>query len=193
MIFWLMIENLDDRSKLEKIYIQYHKYMYYIASDILQNSYEAQDAVQTAIIKLVNYLHKIDEVSSARTKHLVAAVIRSTAIDIQRKQSKVAYFSPELAEAYVDASTPNSEDIVIRMGEIKALSEKLTSLKPEYTDVLTLKYYHDLSDKEIADLLSISHENVRTRLSRAKSALKKMMLADQSYEINIKRTCENEI
>lgn len=193
MIFLLMIENLDDRSKLEKIYIQYHRYMYYIASDILQSSHEAQDAVQTSILKLVNYLDKIDDVSSAKTKHLVAAVIRSTAIDIIRKQSKVEYFSPELAEIYVDASTPNSEDIVIRLGEIKALSEKLTSLKPEYTDVLTLKYYHDLSDKEIADLLSISHENVRARLSRAKSALKKMMLADQSYEFNLKGMCEHEI
>jgi RNA polymerase sigma-70 factor (ECF subfamily) len=47
---------------------------------------------------------------------------------------------------------------------ISELSEKSSS-------VLKLIYIYDYSDREIAELLNISQENVRVRLHRAKTAL----------------------
>ncbi len=190
--FLLIIENTEERNKLEQLYIKYHKYMFFIAQDILKNSHEAQDVVQTVIIKMVHYLDKIDEIECNKTKHLIVTLTKSTAIDILRRKSKIEYRSPDAFEDYMDTTAPNSEDIVIRLSETKELLEKLTEIKEEYADILTLKYYQDLSDKEIAEFLCISHENVRTRLSRAKVALKKIMAPESPKDYTYKGVCENE-
>ncbi len=189
--FLLMIENTENRNKLEQLYIKYHKYMFFIANGILKNSYEAQDVIQTAIIKMVHYLDKIDEIECNKTKHLIVTITKSTAIDILRRKSKIEYLSPDVFEDYMDVS-PNAEDLVIRLSETKELLEKLSEIKEEYADILTLKYYQDLSDKEIADVLCISHENVRTRLSRAKTALKKIMVTDTAEAFTYRGMCDNE-
>ncbi|KPU43276.1 RNA polymerase sigma factor YlaC [Oxobacter pfennigii] len=180
LLFLTMIDGTEERNKLERLYIKYHKYMFYIANEILNNPNEAQDAVQSSIIKVVNYLDKIDDIECNKTKYLIVTIIKSTSIDMLRRRSKIEYLSLDLTDEYIDINTPNTEDIVIRLSETKELLEKLTEIKAEYADILTLKYYHELSDREIADILSISHENVRTRLSRARAALKKIMIEDRS-------------
>lgn len=78
--------------------------------------------------------------------------------------------------------------MVIRIGDDKWLAEKLSELKSEYAEVLTFRYYYGFSDIEIADLLSISYENVRTRLSRAKAALRKLLEEDQQKNIDGRRS-----
>lgn len=104
----------------------------------------------------------------------------------------MTYLCPESFEEMDDLQSPASEDIVIKLSETKELLEKLSEIKGEYGDILTLKYYQELSDKEIADLLCISHENVRTRLSRAKRALKKLMVVDGTRGFDYRGMCENE-
>lgn len=50
LLFLMAIEDAESRDLLEKIYHAYHKEMYYIANDILNNSHDAADVVQTSII-----------------------------------------------------------------------------------------------------------------------------------------------
>lgn len=87
----------------------------------------------------------------------------------------------EVAEDIPDSISESMDDIVIRLGDAKMLSEKLAQLSPEYADVLTLKYYFEFKDKEIAEILKISHANVRVRLSRAKTHLRSLMRDDEFY------------
>lgn len=63
----------------------------------------------------------------------------------------------------------------MRISDARKLAEALTQLNKDYAEILTLKYYYDFKDMEIADALNISHENVRTRLHRARKALLKLM------------------
>jgi RNA polymerase sigma-70 factor (ECF subfamily) len=46
-----------------------------------------------------------------------------------------------------------------------------SKLKPIYAEVLGLRYSFEYSDIEIAELLGISHDTVRTRLHRARKQL----------------------
>lgn len=83
------------------------------------------------------------------------------------------------------------ENNVIRLSDAKMIAEKLAQLSPEYADVLTLKYYFEFKDKEIAEILKTSHVNVRVRLSRAKTNLRNLMRDDESYNHEL-RMCSNE-
>ena len=62
------------------------------------------------------------------------------------------------------------EKLASEEGYQKILSG-ISELSEKSSSVLKLKYIYDYSDREIAELLNISQENVRVRLHRAKTAL----------------------
>ncbi len=175
LVFLMTIENNQSKDILENIYLKYHKKMYYIAYEVLKNEHDAQDVVQTSIIKLLKYIDKINDVECNETKSLIATIVRHTAIDLYRKKKKQPLINYEKASSLADESAPSLDDMVIRLSDAKMLAEQLSKLKSEYADILTLKYYYDFDDKEIAKILGISYGNVRIRLNRAKTKLKKLM------------------
>ena len=177
-IFATLVNSEEDRSKLEQIYIKYKNLMYYIANDILKNSHEAEDVVQNSIIKISNYIEKIDEVNSNKTKHLIVTIVKSTSIDIYRKKKDKGFIDIDKVSNKIESDELSLENFVIRLEEVEELSKKLSEIKSEYADILTLKYYHQFKDKEIAEILNITNENARIRIYRAKIALKKAMIKD---------------
>ncbi|MDA3845466.1 MAG: sigma-70 family RNA polymerase sigma factor [Vallitaleaceae bacterium] len=185
--FLLIIEDTKMQNKLEDIYICYHKQMYYIAMSILNNAHDAQDAVQIAILKCVDYIKKIEDINCNRTKNLIVTIIKSTAIDIYRHKKKYPHKNFDNFIEQPMNTSYFTEDIIIRLSDSKYYAERLAELKPEYAEILTLRYYEELNDMEIAELLNISHGNVRARLSRSKAALKKLLVENgngrkQAYE-----------
>lgn len=191
LLFLMNIEDAESRDLLEQIYRAYHKEMYYIANNILNNSHDAADVVQTSIIKLIPYIDKINDAQCNKTKYLIVTIVKNTAIDLYRKKNNHPLLELETAEDIPDSISESMEDIVIRLSEAKMIAEKLAQLSPEYADVLTLKYNFEFEDKEIAKILKISHANVRVRLSRAKTHLRNLMHEDES-NIQELRMCSNE-
>ena len=55
--------------------------------------------------------------------------------------------------------------------QLRSMVEKL---KPDYREIIELRCYEDLSYDEIADRLSVPVSTVKTKLFRAKEALKNM-------------------
>ena len=177
-IFAALVNSEEDRTKLEQIYIKYKKLMYYIAMDILKDTHEAEDVVQSSIMKIANYIEKIDEVNSNKTKSLIVTIVKSTSIDIYRRKKDKQFIDLDEVSGRIESDELPLDDLVIRFEESEELSEKLAEIKSEYANILTLKYYHQLNDKEIAEMLDLTNENVRIRIYRAKIALKKVMLKD---------------
>ncbi len=167
--------------------------MFYIANEILKDIYESQDVVQTSILKLANYVDKIEYVNCNKTKHLIVTIVRNTAIDNYRRKKNHPVMDLDNNDNLLESNDASLDELVIRLSEAKELADKLAQLKIEYADILALKYYHEFNDKEIAEILGISHENVRIRLNRARAALKKLMLRQQSSNLNCKGTCKYEI
>jgi hypothetical protein len=45
IVYLSMIDTPEDRSKFERLYIEYRDIMYHVAFKILQNEHDAEDAV----------------------------------------------------------------------------------------------------------------------------------------------------
>ncbi|TDD46105.1 SigE family RNA polymerase sigma factor [Kribbella antibiotica] len=67
---------------------------------------------------------------------------------------------------------PSDEDIGTRQALKDALWRLLTTLPRQQRAVLVLRYYEDLSDGEIADILGVAAVTVRSNASRALSNLR---------------------
>ena len=82
----------------------------------------------------------------------------------------------ELTETPSDASGPL--ELYLHTEKHRVLMEKLATLEPRKREVLSLQYFGGLSQKEIAALLHLSHENVRVLSLRARKELKQKLEED---------------
>jgi len=183
ILFLNAIEDEHLRSLLEEVYLLYRKDLLYIANGILHDYHEAEDVVQTAIIKFSDYLDKNMSPKCHKTKALIVIIVRNTSINIynQRKNRKTAKVEALNEQAQQDQSMM-PEISVLRLDQSGEMAKRLSEINTSYADILTLKYTYEYLDMEIADMLSINEANVRKRLSRARMALKDLLEGDVSYE-----------
>jgi RNA polymerase sigma-70 factor (ECF subfamily) len=182
MIAFLMaIEDEITRNKLEDIYRLHRKKLWYVANDILHDEYEAEDAVQEALIKVSEYIDKNFDVKCNKTVGLVVIIVRRLSINIYNKRKRRKNVEVDSFENVADDDGWSPEIHVLRLDEKEWIAEKLADIKKKYADILTLKYFYEYSNRDIADMLSTSEGNVRIRLMRAKNALH-TIIGDEYYE-----------
>jgi RNA polymerase sigma-70 factor (ECF subfamily) len=71
-----------------------------------------------------------------------------------------------------DFNLAEESDARLRSGRI---AQALQQLKPEYRDLLILRFFEDKSYAEISDILQMPQGTVAIRLSRGKAALEKVL------------------
>jgi RNA polymerase sigma-70 factor (ECF subfamily) len=173
MIFLLAIESRSDREKLVSIYNQYKKMIMTIAYDILKDYHEAEDVLQSVIVKVSHHLDGISEVMSIKTKGYIIQITRNHCYDVYNKRRKIV-LEPELTgpdlclveESYYFESTIDEQ----------MFSDLIKNLKKEYAEILTLIYYHEQTVREVSSILKITENNVSVRLNRAHNALKQLLI-----------------
>ena len=146
--------------------------MYGIAYSILRNREDAEDAVHNAFVRIADNYSKISNLSCNEIESYIVIIIRNSAIDIYRK-NKRDNTSQELTENTSDRD--NLSDMIITKELLKAAVKQLPD---KYKDVLFLCVYEQHSAKETGKILGISESDVRVRLHRAKTVLKKLMKED---------------
>ena len=182
MFLFAAIEDDYSRSKLEALYNKYHTYMYRVAYSVLKDSFLAQDVVHSVFIKLIDNLDKIDEIDCNKTKAFIVIITRNLSINFYRERNK----RKDIGLEYIDNILPDNsrpiDEIIIGAETLDMISSNIKKLYEPYADILSLKYFFHYSDKEIAELLDITHANVRTRLHRARQSLIKLLLEDEEWK-----------
>lgn len=103
------------------------------------------------------------------------AIAKNVHIDLLRKKRSslfVEITDEEDQQAYnVADSSPSPEDKLIKEQNLSSLLECIKKLKPQYQEVIQLRYFQELSYQEIADQLTEPLNNVKVKLLRAKKLL----------------------
>lgn len=86
------------------------------------------------------------------------------------QQKRMTYLADDLK----DTLTNNSSDIH-RQLQIKELRKAITQLPEKYREPLVLFEFSGLSIKEIADITELSENGVKSRLSRARQQISKLL------------------
>ena len=76
------------------------------------------------------------------------------------------------SEAYkIFDETPSAEDQLIIDQNLAQLLHYLKQLKPHYQEIINLRYFREMSYKEMADDLKEPMSNIKVKLLRAKKLL----------------------
>ena len=191
MCFEIMLSALteDDRSFVEKLYLNYGDYMYSVAYGVLKHRQDAEDAVNDAMCKIMKYLSKFEKTADETVCNMVVicikSIVRNKAIDKYNQKKKLSKYERDCRykdEASDEFVLPDFEDeafaledMVIRKEECEIVRNALLTLTEDMQNAINLVYMCGYSCVEAADFLGISDAAVRARLFKARRKLKTIL------------------
>lgn len=174
----LAIQDDDDRSMVENLYVKYEKKMRAIAYKILQNDFDAQDCVNETILRIIDSLELYREKSDDEIAKLLSITCKNTAINIYRKKSRHNSNTLSLNYNYTDNEdfggielvdiNENVERIIVNEYTKNLVAKLIDELDIKYKHILILKYQYMMSTSQISKIMGISETTVTTRIMRAK-------------------------
>lgn len=140
----------------ETLLNRYQEKIYNTCKRILNDDHLAEDATQNAMLKIFHYLKDFEQKSSFYTWAYKIACNESLQIIYKNRKYKVLDYNDELHISY-----DNKEKLV----EVENLLSKLDN---DEQVLIMLKYFSELKDKEISEILKVNLSTVKMRIKRLK-------------------------
>jgi RNA polymerase sigma factor (sigma-70 family) len=155
-----------NHSSFETLILTHKLMMYRVSRTILSRDEDCADAMQEAIMKAFQSIHTLREPRYFKT--WLIRILLNECHQLHRKRKNLISID-ELAE-------PLSKETGYEKIEIEQLLDVLPS---EEKQLLKLFYIEDLSIRDLALILSIPENTVKTKLRRAREKVKKTLTEDE--------------
>ena len=162
------ITNAD--AEIRQLVAQASRRGYAIAFDLLGNRAEAEDAVQAALVRAIEWLPRLREPAALEAwfyRTLANGCIRT----LRRRRVSLA-FSRLIGARGEPRTAPVDADHARLLAAVDGLPAKQKA-------ALVLRYGHDLGIDEIARVLDVGTETVKTHLERARTRLRVQLGVDR--------------
>ncbi|MCB9848212.1 MAG: sigma-70 family RNA polymerase sigma factor [Phycisphaeraceae bacterium] len=155
-----------------------------VARRMLGNEEDANDAVQDAFLSAFKAIDRFEGNSQLGTwLHRItvnAALMKLRSRKRLRKEVAIESLLPTFRnDGHPDAAptswTITSDEIAERDESKRRIRELIESLPADYRDVVLLRDIEELDTRQTAQILDISDSAVKTRLHRARQALKALL------------------
>ena len=163
----------EDSQKLHSLYELYEQPMYRIAFAVLHSSSLAEDAVSDAFVTVIRHLHKFKEPDSAKTRAYIVRIIKSSAINIYRKNKRQVEREVSIDDDVLQYHDPKQdvESYVMDRQGFSQVNTMLDELSDTDRNIVLLRCRDELSWKEVSDKMSVTESNARKRIQRIRQKL----------------------
>ena len=162
-----------DREAFGALVEQYRDNVYRLAYRMCGNAYDADEAAQEAFVAAWRALPNFR--GDAKFSTWLYRLTTNAAVDVMRREKRHQTVGDgEMVDLADDADSP--QETVERTEQQEAVQKALATLSEEYREVLLLRYMEELDYAEIAEVLQLPSGTVKSRINRAKAALKTALL-----------------
>lgn len=183
--------NKTNQEAWSKFHNQYKRFVLAIANKILQDEDEAEDVTQEIFTKLIDQYKQYDQ--NQPFKPWLSRVTKNFCLNRLKQHKKINqthyvgiksidtstnyddYSNDQNDNAYFnapDVRNPNSLEYAQNQELKKNIDNLLSKLKPEFREVIELKYFEGLKYHEIAEQISIPIGTVMSRIFNAKNKIR---------------------
>jgi len=176
---WVQQTLAGDRDAFANLVEKYKTAVYNLAYRMLGRPTEAEDAAQETFLRAYTKLgsykpeHKFSSWLLAITAHLC--------IDHLRREQPLLLEEVQPYQVW-GRQSEDPEAILLAAEREEAVQRLLEALPAHYRLVVVLRYWHDLSYREIAQVTRLSEGAVKTRLHRARRMLATLLTAHSAAE-----------
>ena len=148
----------------------------------LKNEYEAEEITIETFAKAFDKIHTFKEEYTFST--WLIAISKNLHIDkIRKNNSGLQVQNSEAIQEQVQRiadDSPSPEDNLITQQNLAELLRLIKLLKPHYQEVINLRYFQEMSYKEISEKLDEPINNVKVKLLRSKKLLAEIISKKRS-------------
>lgn len=167
-----------DQEAVTELYNRTYNNAYFTVKALIRDEDTVLDIVQDSYVKAFKNLGQLQEPDKFRA--WIKKICHNHAVDYLRKTKPVMFSAmsadDEKVVEFEDDRTENLPEEVIDQKETSRLiREILDSLSDEQRLVVGMFYYEQLSVKEIAEILSLSENTIKSRLNYARKKIEKQV------------------
>lgn len=161
----MLIEAMKsgDKNAFDRFIQRYHNELYYTALGIVRSEWEARDICQETFLIIFSSLNKLKDTSKIR--QWMNRILINKCNDYFRRNKRVTVSN------YIEVKSFSEVENVEKIDLLKAM----LLLKEDTRVVLTLRYFQDLSLKEISAILDIPEGTVKSRICNGLKELRKLL------------------
>ena len=167
--FYCLMKRYEDKLT------NYVRRISYLADD------DIADIVQESFIKAYEHLNDCD--CDLKFSSWLYRIVHNQTINFMKKHKQSIKMDLENDEEFVDwlVADTNIENETIRQHFNENIQSILQKLRPDYKEVLVLRFFEDKDYTEISDILRKPMGTVATLLSRAKIQFKILYEKENKY------------
>jgi RNA polymerase sigma-70 factor (ECF subfamily) len=175
-----------DRDAFNTLVEKYQTQVINIAYSMLSNREDALDAAQEVFVKIYKNIGGFKGKSSLST--WIYRIVSNVCNDILRKRRKntnvisistSAQEDDENKDFDITDTNPTPEELLELSEQQRVVRTAISELSDEYREIVTLCDIEQLSYDEISQILKCPVGTVKSRLNRARSALKKKLIKNR--------------
>jgi RNA polymerase sigma-70 factor (ECF subfamily) len=169
---------LDGNTAIfELLMRRYNERVYRAARSIVRDEQEAEDVMQQAYVNAFTHLRQFN--GSAQFSTWLTKIAINEALARVRRRGRYEAFDDDLSnvEPFMSGNPAQSPERQAFAGELRGLLESaIDELSDGMREVFVLREVEGLSTSEVAQCLGVSDDVVKTRLSRGRAFLRRLLM-----------------
>jgi RNA polymerase sigma-70 factor (ECF subfamily) len=166
-LLWLEQARRGDQAAFSHLVEAYQRPVYNLCYRMLSNAPEAEDAAQETFVRMYTKLHTYQP--DRKLSSWVLSIASHYCIDrLRRRRGQWLSLDEEPMATTLPSKNRGPEDLALRAESRDEVQRLVDMLPAAYRVPLILRYWHDLSYAEIAAVMGLTVQAVKSRLHRAR-------------------------
>lgn len=177
----MTMEDEDNREYMTRLYRDYQALMLKTAWEYSQDSATVEDIVSDSCVSLIQHLNQLKAMDKPALRAYIVITVRNKALDDLRRQALRRKNFVTMDENTLDSleETTSFERKLSLRQEMETVREAIANLPADEQDVLRMKFFRHMTDKEIAACMEIAENRVRVLIMRSRKKLKQMLYREE--------------
>jgi RNA polymerase sigma-70 factor, ECF subfamily len=156
-----------DRLAMQVLFARHHVRVYRFVLRLLRDEMAAEDVIGEVFLDVWRQASRFEGRSAVST--WLIAIARFKALSLLRKRRDEA-LDEQTAEA-IEEPSDDPERAIAKQDKGEKLRQCLSGLSREHREIIDLVYYHEKSVEEVAQIVGIPENTVKTRMFYARKKL----------------------
>jgi RNA polymerase sigma-70 factor (ECF subfamily) len=167
-----------DERAMRLLYNRHRVRVFHFAVRLLDDAAAAEDVVSEAFFEVWRQADRFEGRASVST--WIMSIVRFKALSARRRRQEIE-LDEALAQSIADpSSTP--EEAVLEMDRSAQLRACLTHLSSDHREIVDLVYYHDKTIDEVAEIIRVPRNTVKTRMFYARKRIAQLLARSCDFD-----------
>ena len=162
-----------DRLAMQVLFARHHVRVYRFVLRVVRDETKAEDLISEVFLDVWRQADRFEGRSAVSTWLL--AIARFKALSALRRQPDEEL--DDEAAAAIEDTSDNPEETLAKKDKSAVIRKCLEGLSADHREIIDLVYYHEKSVEEVAEIVGIPENTVKTRMFYARKKLAELLKA----------------